>query len=163
SDFLRLLPRKPTRSIEECLKRVGLSEKRDALMRELSGGQRQRALLARALRLAPKLLVLDEPTAGLDSQGQDQLMLLLKSLQKDDHTTLVIVDHNITQVLKHADKILCLNRRHHWHERKELLTKNIIEDIYHCEFEHLRLHEAGSQFDDDHHACTHEHHHEEQK
>lgn len=160
SDFLNLLPRRPVHSLEECLNRVGLTDKRDALMRELSGGQRQRALLARALRLAPKLLILDEPTTGLDGQGQDQLMQLLKSLQQIDKTTIVVVDHNLGQVLKHADKILCLNRKHHWHERRELITKDIIEDIYHCEFEHIRLHEAGSRFDDHHHECEHDHHHD---
>lgn len=159
SDFLSLLPRRPQRGLEECLKRVGLEDKRHALMRELSGGQRQRALLARALRMSPSLLILDEPTSGLDSQGQDQLMQLLKSLQTEDKTTIVVVDHNLAQVLKHADKILCLNRRHHWHERRELLTQTILEDIYHCEFEHLRLHEAGSRFDDEHHHCTHDHDH----
>lgn len=162
-DFLSLLPHRPSRGLDESLERVGLTDKRNALMRELSGGQRQRALLARALRLSPALLILDEPTTGLDSQGQDQLMLLLKSLQHDDKTTIVVVDHNINQVLKHADKVLCLNRKHHWHERKELITKDIIENIYHCEFEHIRLHEAGSRFDDHHHECTHDHHDHEEK
>jgi ABC-type Mn2+/Zn2+ transport system ATPase subunit len=157
-DFLELLPQKPKRSISECLNRVGLSDKNQALMRELSGGQRQRALLARALRLSPELLILDEPTAGLDGQGQDQLMSLLKSLQKEDRTTIVVVDHNLGQVLKHADKILCLNRQHHWHDQRELITQDIIADIYHCEFEHIRIHEAGGDFDD-HHACEHDHHH----
>lgn len=157
-DFLQLVPSRATREIDDCLKRVGLLDKKNALMRELSGGQRQRALLARALRSSPKILILDEPTTGLDGQGQDQLMELLKGLQAQEKTTIVVVDHNLGQVLKHADKVLCLNKRHHWHERRELLTQNILEDIYHCEFEHIRLHEAGSTFDDDHHKCTHDHH-----
>lgn len=156
-DFLELLPSKPHRSLEESLERVSLTDKRDSLMRELSGGQRQRALLARALRLTPTLLILDEPTTALDGQGQDQLMGLLKSLQQEDRTTIVVVDHNISQVLKHADKVLCLNRHHHWHNSRDLLTQDIIENIYHCEFEHIRLHEAGSRFDDQHHECTHDH------
>ncbi len=156
-DFLELLPQAPKRSLPETLERVGLSDKANALMRELSGGQRQRALLARALRLAPSLLILDEPTTGLDGQGQDQLMSLLKSLQEREKTTIVVVDHNLGQVLKHADKVLCLNRQHHWHNKRELLTQDILENIYHCEFEHIRLHEAGSQFDDHHHECDHDH------
>tara|TARA_R110000868_G_scaffold163614_7_gene395879 strand:+ start:2647 stop:3426 length:780 start_codon:yes stop_codon:yes gene_type:complete len=159
-DFLELVPKKASRSIDECLKRVGILDKKKDLMRELSGGQRQRALLARALRCSPEILILDEPTTGLDGQGQDQLMELLKSLQHNEKTTIVVVDHNLGQVLKHADKVLCLNKSHHWHESKELLTQNIIEDIYHCEFEHIRLHEAGSTFDDHHHECQHDHSHD---
>ncbi|MBH47031.1 MAG: hypothetical protein CME71_02545 [Halobacteriovorax sp.] len=160
SDFLELIPKKASRSLDECLDRVGILDKKNDLMRELSGGQRQRALLARALRCSPEILILDEPTTGLDGQGQDQLMQLLKSLQHEEKTTIVVVDHNLGQVLKHADKVLCLNKSHHWHESKELLTKNIIEDIYHCEFEHIRLHEAGATFDDHHHECQHDHSHE---
>ncbi len=163
SDFLNLSKKHAKMSLNECLSKVGILDKKESLIRELSGGQKQRVMLARALRQNPEVLILDEPTTGLDGQGQDQLMQLLKDLQKNEKTTIVVVDHNLNQVLKHADKVLCLNRKHHWHERKELLTQNIINDIYHCEFEHIRLHEAGTQFDDHHHECKHDHdhHHEE--
>lgn len=159
SDFLNLSIKNAKLSLDECLTKVGMLDKKNDLIRELSGGQKQRVMLARALRQVPEILILDEPTTGLDGEGQDQLMILLKGLQQNEKTTIIIVDHNLNQVLNHADKILCLNKKHHWHERKELLTQNIINDIYHCEFEHIRLHEAGTQFNDEHHECQHDHKH----
>ena len=129
--------------LNELLKLTGLFEKKDQLVRRLSGGEKQRALIARALINAPELIVLDEPTTGLDSTGQDQLYTLLSKIKNELNTGIVVVDHNLNQILKHCDKILCLNKTSHWHNQKELLTKDILSSIYHCEFEHILIHEGG--------------------
>ncbi len=127
----------------------------------MSGGEKQRILILKALMKRPKVLLLDEPTKGLDSNGQDQLLKLLKMIQSEYQTAVIIVDHNINQIIKHCDKILCLNRNMHWHNNKDLLTPEILENIYHCEFEHLLIHQnelsKGSEAHIGHIHCTSDH------
>ena len=148
---------------DELLKLVGIFHKRDSLISKLSGGEKQRVLLARALINRPKLLLLDEPTKGLDSNGQDQLLAIIEKIKTRDKTAVIIVDHNINQIVRNCRKILCLNRTYHWHNHSDLLTKNILEDIYHCEFEHLLIHEKDlsnskeSSGTDNHLFCDHDH------
>ena len=153
-DLIHFQPEKKD-SIKNVLELVGLAGKENKLFSELSGGEKKRALLSLALIKAPNILILDEPTAGLDSSGIDQLLDLLSRLQKDFSTSVVIVDHNINQVIKHCDKILCLNQTSHWHNEKDFLTKNILESIYHCEFEHLLIHEKEEI--SEHHFCGDDH------
>lgn len=147
--------------VNELLELVGISHKKNALISELSGGEKQRVLIARALLNKPKLLLLDEPTKGLDSNGQDQLLNLIEIIRQKHNTAIMIVDHNINQIIKNCQKILCLNRHFHWHDNKDFLTKNILEDIYHCEFEHLLIHEKDLEkkqgHQHDHHFCDHTH------
>jgi zinc transport system ATP-binding protein len=148
---------------DELLDLVGILHKKDSLISKLSGGEKQRVLLARALINRPKLLLLDEPTKGLDSKGQDQLLAIIEKIKTRDKTAVMIVDHNINQIIKNCHKILCLNRTYHWHDHRDMLTKNILEDVYHCEFEHLLIHENDltnntEQMDNDHHLfCDHDH------
>ena len=125
----------------EALKFIGLSHKRQILFRELSGGERQRAALAKALVSAPLLFLFDEPTKGLDSTGRDQLLGLVKKITKEFKRSVIIVDHNINQLLSYCDKILCLNKSLHWHDKKDVLTDNVLAHIYRCEFEHELIHE----------------------
>ncbi len=149
--------------IDELLKLVGIFHKKDFLISSLSGGEKQRVLLARALINKPKLLLLDEPSKGLDSNGQDQLLAIIEKIKIRDKTAVMIVDHNITQIIKNCHKILCLNGTYHWHDHRDLLTKNILEDVYHCEFEHLLIHEnelshnENQQNTDNHLYCNHDH------
>jgi len=150
-------------TIDELLELVGILHKKDSLISSLSGGERQRVLLARALINLPKLLLLDEPSKGLDSNGQDQLLAIIEKIKTRDRTAVMIVDHNITQIIRNCHKILCLNGTYHWHDHRDLLTKNILEDVYHCEFEHLLIHEndlnknADQHNGDNHLFCNHNH------
>ncbi len=150
--------------IDELLNLVGILHKKDCLISKLSGGEKQRVLIARALVNKPKLLLLDEPTKGLDSNGQDQLLAIIEKIKSRDKTSVIIVDHNINQIIRNCKKILCLNKTSHWHNKTDLLTKNILEDIYHCEFEHLLIHENDLQNNHDststdpHLFCDHDHH-----
>jgi zinc transport system ATP-binding protein len=123
------------------LKRIGLESKRDDLLRELSGGQKQRAMIAKSLMNAPKIMLLDEPTTGLDAEGQDQLLVFLKEVATDSNTSILLIEHNLNSTLKFCDDVLCLNKTHHWHNHKSHLNKEILESFYHCEFEHALLHD----------------------
>jgi len=145
--------------IDELLELVGMSHKKDSLLSKLSGGEKQRVLIARAMIQKPQLLLLDEPTKGLDSNGQDQLLSLIETIKKRDNTAVMIVDHNINQIIKSCQNILCINRHYHWHDHRDFLTKNILEDVYHCEFEHLLIHEKDleTEHSHNHQFCDHDH------
>lgn len=92
--------------IDAALAQVGLHSRADSPFFELSGGQRQRVLIARALVMNPKLLVLDEPTAGVDPEAETQILNLLTELNRRDGLPIVMVTHHIQQIQKHAKKIL---------------------------------------------------------
>ena len=79
--------------------------------RELSGGQQQRVLLARALCATKKMLLLDEPVAGLDPLVTAEMYELIDSLNKDDGITVIMVSHDIASAVKYASKILHLSRQ----------------------------------------------------
>lgn len=75
---------------------------------DLSGGQKRRVALAGVLAMKPEILVLDEPTAGLDPKGRDEMLDSLKSLQKDQGITIVLVSHSMEDVARYADRIVVL-------------------------------------------------------
>lgn len=91
----------------KALRLVGMPEKFDQQSPfDLSGGQMRRVAIAGVLALEPEILVLDEPTAGLDPQGQQELMLLFRQLQKEYGMTIVLVTHQMEFVAQYAQKIL---------------------------------------------------------
>lgn len=95
----------------DLVKLVGLSE--DYLEKspfELSGGEMRKVALCGVLALNPKVLILDEPTVGLDYKSREDIMNLIKELQQKRSMTIVLVTHNMDYVLKYADKIFVLNK-----------------------------------------------------
>jgi zinc transport system ATP-binding protein len=131
----------------QAIKMVNMENHLNSKINTLSGGQRQRALIAKAIIGKPKIMVLDEPTSGLDSQSQDDLKEIINKMKCEFSTTIIMVDHDIQHTIGQCDQVLCLNKTLHWHEHKELLTQQIIDDIYHCEFEHLVHHQHGKCHD----------------
>ena len=87
------------------LERVGLAHLANADFRALSGGQRQRALVARALIRRPRLLLLDEPTEGLDVASEDALLRTLTDLHRDEHVTLLLVTHKLKLAARFATHV----------------------------------------------------------
>ena len=85
---------------------MNISELSSRCYRELSGGQQQRVLLARALCATGKMLLLDEPVAGLDPKATKEMYDLINSLNKDDKITVVMVSHDISAAVKYASHIL---------------------------------------------------------
>ena len=94
----------------EMLERLGISDLTRRHIRELSGGQQQRVFLARALVSSPTLLLLDEPTAGVDIKTRDDIMHLLHELNHQG-VTIVMTTHEINAVAAHLPWVICLNGR----------------------------------------------------
>ena len=103
---------------EECKKRaiealelVGLSEKYyDTSPFDLSGGQKRRVAIAGVLSMRPKVLVLDEPTAGLDPKGRDEILDQIAYLQKERNLTVILVSHSMEDIAKYVDRIVVMNK-----------------------------------------------------
>lgn len=96
---------------EEKMERLGIADLANRCYRELSGGQQQRVLIARALCATSKLLVLDEPVTGLDPSAIQELYQILQRLNREDGVTILMVSHDIRNVVGQADKILHLGQR----------------------------------------------------
>ncbi|MCF6273220.1 MAG: ATP-binding cassette domain-containing protein [Rhodobacteraceae bacterium] len=79
-------------------------------MSDLSGGETQRVLLARALMRAPDLLILDEPTQGLDQPGEARFYALLEEIRKETSVAVFMVSHDLHMVMAQSDRVICLNQ-----------------------------------------------------
>ena len=95
----------------EALHLVGLKEKYyEASPFELSGGQKRRVAIAGVLAMHPKVLVLDEPTAGLDPKGRDEILDQIAYLHKKQDLTVILVSHSMEDIARYADRIIVMNR-----------------------------------------------------
>ena len=111
-------PKNQGLSLEECkaraleaLKLVGLNEKYyKASPFELSGGQKRRVAIAGVLAMRPKVLVLDEPTAGLDPKGRDDILDQIAYLHKQSDLTVILVSHSMEDIARYADRIIVMNK-----------------------------------------------------
>ena len=113
----------------EALSKVGMEDHRDTEIGHLSGGQRQRVFIARALSTDPRLLLLDEPVASIDSQWQQEFYALLNELNKD--LAIILVSHDVSVISTYIDRIACVNRKIHYHgATKDGIHK--ISDMYCC-------------------------------
>ena len=104
-----LLPfysKKDKQIVEENLHRLGIAHLKNKCYRELSGGQQQRVLLARALCATKKLLLLDEPVSGLDPVVTKELYELIATINKETGLTIIVISHDIQNVIAYATKIL---------------------------------------------------------
>lgn len=91
----------------DVLKQLEIDHLKDRLLGRLSGGQQQRVFLARALISNPQILILDEPTVGIDSQSEELLYNILGQKKKEG-TTILMVTHDVYAVTHHADTIVCM-------------------------------------------------------
>lgn len=103
--------RKENQLALECMEKLNILPLKEHCYRELSGGQQQRVLIARALCATSKLLVLDEPVTGLDPSAIQELYQILQRLNREDGVTILMVSHDIRNVVGQADKILHLGQR----------------------------------------------------
>jgi zinc transport system ATP-binding protein len=128
--------------VDRCLEMVGMSAYAKRPIDELSGGQKQRVFIARALAAEPQLLLLDEPTAGVDSAARSQFYELLRELQRQLGLTVMLATHDIGMVLEYCNLVGCLN---------ETLTVHDPEDRA------AILRQLQTIYDDSHVVFIHEH------
>ena len=94
----------------EALKKVKISDDLlDASPLELSGGEKRRVAIAGILAMKPEVLILDEPTAGLDPRGRDEILGLISELHRDNNMTVILVSHSMEDVARYVERLVVLN------------------------------------------------------
>ncbi len=100
-----------TRRVEEAAAFTGLDKALlDRSPFELSGGQKRRVAIAGVMAMEPRILVLDEPAAGLDPEGRDTILSQIRNYHKKTGVTVVLVSHSMEDIAKYADKVLVMHR-----------------------------------------------------
>ena len=131
--------------VDDVLKRVGMADFKRRRIGELSTGQQQRALIARALIRKPDLLVMDEPIAGVDVQGEEELYMLLRQL-RESGVTILVISHDVGAVMREACTVACINCTLLCHCPPHELTEDDLVRLYGFPVEVL------------HHGEHHDHH-----
>ena len=112
------------------LETAGIGDLKKRRISSLSLGQQQRALVARGLVREPELLVLDEPAAGVDVAGQEQLYEMLRRLNGDHGITILMVSHDIGAVMRQAKTVACINRSLVFHGPPHHITQKELSALY---------------------------------
>src|SRR5581483_10831117 len=117
--------------VRHALTLVGMQHAEGRPIRELSGGQQQRVYIARALASEPELLILDEPTVGVDIESQEEFYALLADLKRKKALTMVMVSHDIDVVVNEVNKIVCINKKLVYHGSPQRFIKgDYLERLY---------------------------------
>lgn len=119
------------KEIRKALKDVDMETHIDKKMSDLSGGQKQRVLIARALVGNPSILILDEPTVGVDQETKHDFYALLKSLNIEKNITILLVSHDTDAITEEVRTVACINKSLSYHESSKTLNKKLmIESAY---------------------------------
>jgi zinc transport system ATP-binding protein len=129
--FLRWPGKKDREKALHALSVMGVEDLRDLQYSQLSGGQQQRISIARALAGDPRMLILDEPSTGIDVVGQEDFYHLLKGFQKKMNLTILMVSHDIGTVTTYVDEISCLNINLYYHGNPlGALNEKVLTSLY---------------------------------
>ncbi|KUP07217.1 zinc ABC transporter ATP-binding protein [Bacillus coahuilensis m2-6] len=142
--MFKFIPSSKKKDIIQAITSVGMEQYIHRNIGELSGGQQQRVFIARALVSEPKILILDEPTVGVDQHNVQNFYDMLHMLNKEKGITLVLVTHDIGTVTNNVTHVACLNRELHFHGNTD-------------EFEKFNDKEVSSLYGHDVHVLHHEH------
>jgi zinc transport system ATP-binding protein len=139
--LLRFFTGEDRRAVREALDQVGMLSFKDRLIGRLSGGQQQRVFIARALVSRPELLILDEPTVGVDVHHENQFYQLIRELRAQMGLTVVLVSHDIGAVAHEVTSMACLNRRLFYHgSPEEFGTEEQLCELYGHQVRHVHHH-----------------------
>ncbi|WP_283153966.1 metal ABC transporter ATP-binding protein [Guptibacillus hwajinpoensis] len=141
--FMKATHRK---AVMEALKQVGMGDYASSNIGELSGGQQQRVFIARALVSKPEILILDEPTVGVDANSTSDFYELLGKLNQENGITLLLVTHDIGTITDKVTHVACLNKTLHFHGKTN-------------EFEQFNDRELSGFYGHHVHVLSHDHDH----
>jgi len=131
---------------DEVMAALGIADLADRPIGGVSGGQHQRAIIARALASRPRLLLLDEPTVGVDEAGIETFSALTRQIRRDFGVTQVIVSHDLRTVVADCQTVACLNRRLHFHDVPGRLTPELLQEVFRCDLTGLPALLAGCRY-----------------
>lgn len=107
---LKVLKLSDKKLINESLKKVNMLSFKNSLIGNLSGGQQQKIFIARAIMTSPKLIILDEPSTGIDIKSQKEIYHILKELNRDSNITILSVEHNLKAALENSTHIFRMEK-----------------------------------------------------
>ncbi|WP_017728352.1 metal ABC transporter ATP-binding protein [Halalkalibacterium ligniniphilum] len=142
--LFRFLTRKHKQKVKDVIKSVGMSDYIHQNIGELSGGQQQRVFIARALVSDPDLLILDEPTVGVDTKSVQNFYSMLTRLNRERKITLLLVTHDIGAMTDNVTDVACINKHLHFHGDSKSFEENP---------------DLSAFYGHDVHLLTHNHHH----
>lgn len=129
--MLRRLKAADRQAVTRALGQVNMLPQQKSLLAELSGGQQQRVFIAKGLVSEPDILILDEPTVGVDVESQDEFYRLLSRLNRKQGITLVVVSHDIDVIANEVKSVACLNQTLICHGTpKEFIKGDYMERLY---------------------------------
>ncbi len=137
--MFRSAKREDLAHVDATLDRLGLTELADTPIGDLSGGQQQRVYIARALACRPKLLVLDEPTTGIDHKTEQQFVQLLTELRQELGLTVIFVSHDLRAVTSVCDRVACLNVTLHYHDAPQHMPPDLVYKMFSCDLEAIGI------------------------
>ncbi|MFY9357640.1 MAG: ABC transporter ATP-binding protein, partial [Defluviitoga tunisiensis] len=132
---MRRFKREHYQKVKDVLELLNIEELYDRQIGELSGGEYRRVMIARALVSKPDVLILDEPEANIDKQGQEVLLNILKKLKDEKNITIILVSHDLNMIFKETTRILCLNKTIHCHKNTWDINIKDLKNLYSEDFE----------------------------
>ncbi len=134
--LLKRFSKNDNEAVESAMERAGIAKYRDTLVGNLSGGERQRVFIARALASGPEVVILDEPTVGVDIGAQKKFYEFLASLNREQNLTIIFISHDVDMISQETKTVLCLNRELVCHGLPhELANEKLLRELY---GEHVR-------------------------
>src|SRR5690625_2452061 len=127
--YFRFIRKKDKEKIMKTLELVNMAQYANRKIGHLSGGQQQRVFIARALVSDPEIIILDEPTVGIDYQNVDHFYQLLHHLNSEQNITLILVTHDTSVMTKYATDVACINQTLHFHGKSEAYTALTEKDL----------------------------------
>lgn len=159
---LARLPAERRELAAEAIELVGASPFAGRHVGKISGGQLQRALIARALACGPRMLIMDEPTVGIDPSGQLRFADVIERVRERFDLTVVIVSHDVRAIAAGCDRVACLATSLHSHTSPDGLTPEVLAEVFQHDVAavfgdvHVHAHPAGS-CDDPSHGSVDQH------